>query len=117
MRTLSVLLAFISLAVAADPIHPDQAASYVGEHHTVCGIVASATYSTRSSGKPTFLNLGEPFPHHVFTAVIWGDVRGRFSYAPEDLEGEAICVSGRITQYRGKPQIRVSDPSQISRRR
>ena len=116
MGKLSVLLlAFVSLAVSADTIHPDQAGNHVGEHQTVCGLVASATYAARTGGKPTFLNLGEPFPNHVFTVVIWGDVRQRFSYAPEDLEGQTICVTGRITTYRGKPQIELSNPSQIDR--
>jgi DNA/RNA endonuclease YhcR with UshA esterase domain len=111
------LLAIVSLAaaLAADPIRPEQAASHVGEHQTVCGTVASATYAVKSNGRPTFLNLGQPYPNHVFTAVVWGEVRATFAYEPEDFEGETICVTGRITTYRGKLQITVSDPSQIDR--
>ena len=69
-----VLLAIVSLAaaLAADLIRPEQATSHVGEHQTVCGTVASATYAVKSNGRPTFLNLGQPYPNHVFTAVMWG---------------------------------------------
>jgi len=38
---------------------------------TVCGKAASAHYADRRKGQPTFLNLGEPYPHEVFTVVIW----------------------------------------------
>lgn len=33
--------------------------------------------------------------------------------APESLLGKTICVSGTITEYKGKAEIKVSDPLQI----
>ncbi len=84
-------------------------------HRKVCGYVASAHYSVRTRGQPTFLNLGHPYPHEDFTVVIWGPDRSRFSAAPEVLyRGKKICVTGRIVGYRGKPEIVVHDPSQIA---
>ena len=98
---------------ASDQISARQASAFIGETATVCGVVASATYSKRSNGQPTFLNLDKAYPNHIFTAVIFGDYRRNFDYAPESLEGEDICVSGRIDQYNGKPQIKIRSPSQI----
>jgi micrococcal nuclease len=113
------LLATLSLAAACantpKPIEPDEASAHIGEQAQVCGVVANAKFAAKSDGKPTFLNLGEPFPHHVFTAVVWGSDRSGFSYPPESLEGERICVLGKISEYRGKPQVVVSRPSQITR--
>jgi DNA/RNA endonuclease YhcR with UshA esterase domain len=105
------------IALAQDSITPAQAAEHLGEDATVCGIVASATYAQRSRRTPTFLNLDRPYPHHIFTIVIWGDNRAKFSTPPESLRGARICVSGAILFYRGKPEIIVSEPSQISRSR
>lgn len=112
---LAVLLALIApnLAYSTDSITPSQASHYVGQYAQVCGIVASATYAERDRGQPTFLNLDRAFPNHVFTAVIWGSNRTKFSYRPESLKGKRICVDGRIEEYRGKPQIEVYQPSQI----
>ena len=113
---LLVILAVLispSALLAADNLKPIDAVNHVGEQAEVCGKVASATFSTRSKGKPTFLNLGIAFPNHVFTVVVWGNVRPKFSYAPESLEGKTICVQGLITEYQGKPQIVVSGPSQL----
>jgi DNA/RNA endonuclease YhcR with UshA esterase domain len=32
---------------------------------------------------------------------------------PESLLGKTVCVSGKITEYKGKAEIKVSDPTQI----
>lgn len=114
-RALPVLLwvAATSFAVAADRIPATDAGKHVGERATVCGVVASAKYARTSRGAPTFLNLGRPHPDQVFTGVIWGRDRPRFSPPPETLLDKNICVTGLITSYRGKPQIIVTDPSQI----
>jgi hypothetical protein len=86
---------------------------FIGQDATVCGRVASAKYASDANGRPTFLNLDKPYPNQVFTAVIWGENRDLFSYAPESLAGRRICVSGRIEAYLGKAEIKVLRPNQI----
>lgn len=108
-----LLLAVSSLAVAADSIPAADASKHVGERATVCGVVASAKYARGSRGAPTFLNLGRPYPNQVFTGVIWGSDRPRFSPPPETLLDKNICITGVITSYRGGPQIIIADPSQV----
>lgn len=120
--TIQTLVALLCLgscfAASADPLlSAAQAASHIGEHAKVCGVVASAKYAARSKGSPTFLNLDKPYPAQIFTAVIWGDARDRFPTPPESLAGEVICVDGVISSFRGTPEIIVSDPSQITRPR
>lgn len=99
---------------AQNRITPSEAMRYVGKAATVCGQVASATYAMRSRGRPTFLNLDRPYPDEIFTVVIWGNNRRKFRTAPEKaFRGERVCVSGTVREYRGVPEIIVSDPSQI----
>jgi DNA/RNA endonuclease YhcR with UshA esterase domain len=96
-------------------INPIDAHKYIGMQKTVCGIVASATYAIRSRGKPTFLNLDQPNPNEIFTVVIWGSDRNKFKNPPEIfLKGKRICVTGTIETYRGKPQIVVGSPDQVT---
>ncbi len=91
------------------------AASHIGEIQTVCGVVASTKFSSQSKKQPTFINLDQPYPKQIFTIVIWGSDRGKFPEPPEDLYmGKKICVKGMIKAYRGKPEIIVNDPSQIT---
>ena len=98
---------------AADALDPEEAASHVGEEATVCGEVTGAKYSSHRERKPTFIDFGPPHPNQHFTALIWGEYRDKFDYVPESLFGKTICVSGTITEYKGRAEIKVSDPSQI----
>jgi hypothetical protein len=117
----SVHLLIISLIVccpailfAAERITPEEAINHIGKVATVCGHVVSTHYATRSRRQPTFLNLNRPYPNHVFTVLIWGKDRPKFSSAPEIyFRNKRICVTGNIERYKGIPEIIVSDPYQI----
>lgn len=112
--TIATCFAVQDVQARSDTIGASEAARHIGQKKTVCGKVASAFFSFRSRGQPTFLNLDKPYPEHVFTAVIWGSDRGQFNEEPEKAFWEKrICVTGLITSYRGKPQITVNSPSQI----
>jgi DNA/RNA endonuclease YhcR with UshA esterase domain len=92
----------------------DQASSYIGQRMTVYGPVASTNYAARSNGQPTFLNLGRPYPEQGFTVVIWGRDRSKFPSAPEKYyAGKTVHVTGLVEEYRGVPEIIVTDPGQI----
>jgi hypothetical protein len=112
---LTVCVAFFSLTFHAyGEIAAKDAQKYLGKTETVCGQVASATHAVRIKGQPTFLNLDEPYPNQIFTVVIWGSDRVKFQESPEKFyRGKTICITGKITSYRGKPQIVVKDPKQI----
>jgi hypothetical protein len=108
----SLLLAF-STAAQTSKITAAEAKDHVGETRTVCGKVASAYFASKSKGEPTFLNLDEPYPKQVFTILIWGSDRAKFG-TPETKHKDArVCVTGKITSYRGKPEIIATEPRQI----
>ncbi len=100
--------------VQAATLTPEQAKDHIGETATVCGVVATATYAARTRGAPTFLNLGQPYPRHIFTAVIWGSERLKFGQPEVTYQGKRICVTGRIQSYRDRPEIILKDPGQLT---
>src|SRR5215831_1134662 len=109
------LLALHIGIAAQERISPTDAAKYVGKNAIVCGQVASSNFASRSRRRPTFLNLDRPYPNHVFTALIWGENRKKFSSPPETtFSGKRICVTGTVSSYRRQPQIIVAEPSQIT---
>ena len=96
----------------------DEAKNHVGDRATVYGTVVDAKWASGSKGKPTFLNIGKPYPDpNRFTVVIWIENRGKFHKAPEIYYlGKTIYVTGLIVPYKGIAEIEVKDPSQIQER-
>jgi hypothetical protein len=90
-----------------------EAKDHIGERTTVCGRVASTHYAASSRGQPTFLNLDEAYPKHVFTILIWGSDRPKFGDPESKYRDKQVCVTGLIKEYRGGPEIVASEPTQI----
>jgi len=93
----------------------DEAKNHISERTTVYGPVVDTHWASGSKGKPTFLNIGKPYPDpDRFTVVIWIDYRANFPQAPEVYYlGKTIYVAGLIQEYDNIPQIEAKDPSQI----
>ena len=90
-----------------------EAKDHIGDRATVCGKVASTHYAKNSKGEPTFLNLDEPYPKEIFTILIWGSDRGKFGTPESEYKSLQVCVTGKITSYRGVPEIVASEHGQI----
>jgi hypothetical protein len=58
-------------SVGAANLRPEDAVSHIGETATVCGVVASAEFEANARSQPTLLDLGQAYPHAIFTAVIY----------------------------------------------
>jgi hypothetical protein len=108
----SLLLVF-STAAQTNKITAAEAKDHVGEIRTVCGKVVSTHYASGSKGQPTFLNLDEPYPKEVFTILIWGNDRAKFGTPATKYKDAKVCVTGKITSHREKPEIIATEPSQI----
>ena len=107
------LLLTLSTAAQTNKITAAEAKDHVGEVRTVCGKVASTHFASKSKGQPTFLNLDEPYPKEVFTILIWGSDRAKFGTPETKYKDASVCVTGKITSYRGKAEIIATEPSQI----
>ena len=101
--------------VTGDALSWEQASAHVGEHVTIEGPVMNAKYASSSHGKPTFINIGKPYPDPGrLTVVIWGDDRAAFGGAPEnDYVGKRIRVTGTIKSYKGTLEIIAKSPQAI----
>jgi exonuclease VII large subunit len=80
-----------------------EAKNHVGEVVSVVGIVEQVTLSRKGT---QFLNFDGRYPSAPFTAVVFqphaaavGDVK--------KYEGQKVIVTGKITLYRGTPEIVV----------
>jgi hypothetical protein len=110
----TMILSLSPLPSDAATISPEDAANHIGQKATVCGLVASTKFDAHLRSRPTFLDFGKPYPNQVFTAVIFGADRAKFGTPETTLQGKKVCVAGTIRQYRGKPEIVLTSPSQLT---
>ena len=108
-----VIVLWAALGLAQTSISAAEAKNHVGEKATVCGDVASTRYAASSRGNPTFINLDKPYPNQIFTVLIWGNNRPKFGDPEEAYRSKHICVTGKISDYKGAPEIIAYEPSQI----
>lgn len=105
-------LLFAFTASAQKVISASDAAKHINEKVTICEKVFSTKLITPSN--MTFLDLGGFHPNQMLTVVIKGEDRSKFKDAPDEyFKGRNVCVTGTVIDYKGKPEIVVSDPSQI----
>lgn len=112
MKTLLTLFAVIcaaSITAQTSTYTAAEAGKHVGEIATVTDKVDGVHQSGKGN---IFLNMGGKYPNQAFTAWIPSASAGQFSN-PQQYEGKTVAVSGKITLYRGKPEIIVTNVSQI----
>ena len=89
-----------------------EAAKHIGENATITDKVDGVHQSGKGN---IFLNMGGKYPNQTFTAFIPAKSAGQFSDY-QKYDGKTVAVSGKIRLYRGKPEIAVTSPSQITAR-
>lgn len=77
------------------------------------GKVVSTTgkvYNVKDIGSMVLVNLGAAYPNQLLTVVLKGDAKQLAS----QMESKTVTVQGTVINYKGKPEIVVSDTSKIS---
>ncbi len=102
------------IACAQQEIKIEDAATHEGDSVKICTKIFGAKYFEGSKGAPTLLNAGAKYPDAPLTLVIPGENRAAFKNKPEVFyPDKEICVTGRIVMYKGKPEIILSNETQI----
>ena len=57
--------------------------------------------------------MDQPYPKQIFTILVWGTDRPKFGNPEEMYRDKEVCVTGKITVYRGAPEIVAHEPEQI----
>ena len=130
MYSILVLILIRGLSASEPPAEADDRATQKAAESTVIEEVCGTIFQVRadlpdsildgsdlrgvSGVQITHLFFGQPYPDHVFSGLVWGAYRRNFPYKPESLEGQEICLYGKITRYRGKPAMVLFRPEQIA---
>ena len=106
------MMLIAALASAQTKIPSKQATKHIGETVMVCDKVYGTKFFDESG--LTLLDLGGNHPNQYLTVVINKADRGKFKNKPEDyFKGTNVCVTGKIIDYHGKPEIVVTDSKDL----
>jgi hypothetical protein len=87
------------------------AKAHIGETVTVTDKVFGGKLL---SSNMTLIDLGGYYPNELLTIMIPPASRDKFPGKPEiDWKGKVVTVTGKIIDYKGKPEIIVSDAGEI----
>lgn len=109
-----MILVCSSITYAQQEINIGDAAKHEGDSVTICTKIFGARYFENGKGAPTLLNAGGKYPDAPLTVVILGENRPAFANKPEEFYVDKnICITGRITIFKGKPKIVLTNESNI----
>lgn len=80
-------------------------ANHYNEYIQVCAKV----YGYKALDNLTLVNLGAAYPDQLLTIVLRGDAKDAYN----GLDGQTVCVTGKIVSYKDKPEIVVTDPKMV----
>ena len=99
---------------AQQKITLEEVSKHVGDSVVICGKIFGGKFLNTANNQPTFLNMGAAYPDQLLTIVIWGNTRKLFAGKPEEkFKGKTVCVTGKISVFKNKPQIVVERIEQI----
>ena len=115
MKTKTLLTLFAVICAASVTAQtPNYTAAEAAKHLWETATITDKVDGVHQSGKGNIhLNMGGKHPNQAFTAFIPSASAEQFPQ-PQQYEGQTVAVSGKITLYRGKPEIIVNSRSQIS---
>lgn len=82
----------------------------VANHRNELVTVTAKVFGTKDITSMILVNLGAAYPDSPLTVVLKGDTRS----LAEGLDGKTITVTGKVIDYKGKLEIMVFEPRQMS---
>lgn len=92
-----------------DYISLNEVKSHIGKNVIVQGVVSQINYAKKGN---LYLNMGGEFPRHKLGLVIFKDKTSKFRNLTQ-LKNKIVKVKGKLSTYKGKPQIIINKKSQI----
>jgi peroxiredoxin family protein len=89
----------------------DSVSSAIGQDVKVC----ATFYGMKETDKITLINVGAAYPNSPLTIVIYAKDKDKFKSIIKTFEKEktSLCVSGTVSEFKGKTQIAVERPEQL----
>ncbi|HEY0245649.1 MAG TPA: hypothetical protein VGC01_08810 [Mucilaginibacter sp.] len=107
----SIVALFAFTASAQTKIAPKDASKHIGEEVSITGKIFGSKFFANTN--MTLLDVGGFNPNQDLTVMIAGADRSKFGKPEEDFKGKEVTITGKIIDYKGKPEIVVTEPAQL----
>lgn len=106
-----VMAALTYTALAQTKIAAKDAAKHIGDSV----LVMAKVFGGKSfASNMVLLDVDGFNPNQILTLMIPADDRAKFKTDPvEDFKGKDVIITGKIIDYKGKPEIIIHDPKQL----
>ncbi|MGV3541202.1 MAG: hypothetical protein ACO1OQ_15405 [Rufibacter sp.] len=112
--SIAAFLLVATLSYGQTRVTPEDASKHIGESVVLCGKIYGGKFMENSKTQPTLLNMGAAFPNHLVTIMVSKEVRTGFQAKPEEyLNGKNVCVTGKLIDSKGKPEIIIAKAEDI----
>jgi len=103
-------------ASCENPINWQNVGQHIGNTVSVRGPVMTVAQKEGIRGNPTWIEVGAAYPNPKrLKVVIWIEDKPRFPMVmPGLLDGQNVCITGLVTDYKGVAQIVMRDVEQLS---
>jgi hypothetical protein len=91
----------------APTIRIEDIAQHMNETVKICAKVTDH----KDIGSMVLVNMGGTYPNQLLTVVFRGDTKK----LAESIDNTTICITGKLIDYKGKPEIVVTESSQIGK--
>jgi DNA/RNA endonuclease YhcR with UshA esterase domain len=108
---LALLLTFAAAPALAETITAAEAKNHIDKDATIEGVISEVHHA--ASGRAIFIEIGGRYPSNPFSAVIFKDNFSKFPNV-DSLAGKTVDITGKIQDYRGRAEIILNDPAQLS---
>jgi len=110
----TILIILLSQFIYAQKlVSIDSIPTHIGDDVMICDKVIDA-FKPAGENKLIYLNFGGKYPDEKFTAVIFPKDQPKFPFNPINvLNDKNVCITGKISEYKGKAQMVLNDPSQL----
>jgi DNA/RNA endonuclease YhcR with UshA esterase domain len=87
-------------------------ASEAQKHTNAMAVVTGTVVEVNRTSRMIYLNFDKPFPNQPFAAVVFQDKTNLFPHV-EQLKGKTVEVTGKIIEYRNRPEIKLESTNQL----
>ena len=111
--TIIVIILLSQLIYGQKIVPMDSVSAHIGYDVTFCEKVSDA-FKPAGENKLIYINFGGKYPDHKFTAVIFPKDQPKFPLNPVTvLKDKNVCITGKISEYKGTAQMVLNDPAQL----